>query len=71
MSHRMYQEVLPKHATKKQVREALSGDINKLMDSILSIKDITDDVDTTLSGQIKFLTNDIQSKFMIMMKLLE
>jgi len=52
MSHRMYEEVLPKKATKIQIREAIETDINLIVNGILSIRDKLEDTRTPLANDL-------------------
>ena len=51
-NHRLYQEILPKKASKLQIREAIETDINLIVNGILSIRDKLEDTRTPLANDL-------------------
>ena len=67
----MYQEILPKKATKLQIREAIAPGINDIINGILFIKDTLDDVRTPLGNDIDETMDKIRERMTVVMQDLE
>jgi len=71
MSHRMYNELLRKNASKEQIREAIETDINLIVNGILSIQDSLEDVKTDLSKELTGYTKLLQDTMIDFMRSIE
>jgi len=71
MSHRMYNELLRKNASKEQIREAIETDINLIVNGILSIQDSLEDVKTPLSKELTGYTKLMRDTMIDFMKSIE